>query len=418
MRALRAVVPVAAIASVVVLVSVLYALGYHEQYHALLQHWGALPFRVPFLDMHAVTSAVECHRLGFDVYVQNPCDMFQRPHGYSPVWLWLAILPITTAWDNILGIATVLLFLVALLFLPPRRGWRQTAIIALGTVSSVVAYALERSNADLLMFALATISMILNQRCGFWRMIGYAIAFFAGTLKYYPAALLILAVRERLGVFIAIGFIALGVIALWFALDGRDILRGMANIPTTSYFDDNIFGVRDLPFGLAQLFGLGRLAAVALLVVLLAALLGCAVLLASRDGLVSRIRSLTEAEATCLLTGCVLIVSCFLAAQNSLYRAIYLLFVLPGLTALARYPATVGLIIILMWTSGLRALIDALLERFGVAMLPGGIAHAGIWLVRELAWWFVITMLSALMLRLVWDSRARQDAGCVMVAST
>ena len=100
--------------------------GYREQYHALAEAWGAAPFRTPFLDMHAVTSAVECHRLGFDVYVQNPCDVFHRVHGYSPLWLWLAVLPITTAWDNALGLGLVVLFLVALAFLPPGRDWRQT----------------------------------------------------------------------------------------------------------------------------------------------------------------------------------------------------------------------------------------------------------------------------------------------------
>ena len=103
----------------VCLPGLLYGFGYRAQYHALAEAWGAAPFRTPFLDMHAVTSAVECHRLGFDVYVQNPCDVFGRVHGYSPLWLWLAVLPITTAWDNALGLGLVLLFLVALAFLPP-----------------------------------------------------------------------------------------------------------------------------------------------------------------------------------------------------------------------------------------------------------------------------------------------------------
>ena len=105
-------VPAAAAASVVLLAGLLYGFGYREQYQALAEAWGAAPFRTPFLDMHAVTAAVECHRLGFDVYVQNPCDVFGRVHGYSPLWLWLAVLPITTAWDNALGLGLVILFLV------------------------------------------------------------------------------------------------------------------------------------------------------------------------------------------------------------------------------------------------------------------------------------------------------------------
>jgi hypothetical protein len=117
----RLVTPAAVAAVIVLFAGLLYSFGYREQYYALAKAWGALPFRTPFLDMHGVTSAVECHRLGYDVYVQNPCDVLHRVHSYSPLWLWLSVLPITTAWDNALGLGLVVLFLVALTFLPPGR---------------------------------------------------------------------------------------------------------------------------------------------------------------------------------------------------------------------------------------------------------------------------------------------------------
>jgi hypothetical protein len=47
--------------------------------------------------------------------------VLHRVHSYSPLWLWLSVLPITTAWDNALGLGLVVLFLVALTFLPPGR---------------------------------------------------------------------------------------------------------------------------------------------------------------------------------------------------------------------------------------------------------------------------------------------------------
>ena len=249
MPSLRAVLPAAAAAAVVLLAGILYCLGYREQYHALAEAWGAAPFRTPFLDMHAVTAAVECHRLGFDVYVQDPCDVFGRVHGYSPVWLWLAVLPITTAWDNALGLGLVLLFLVALAFLPAGRDWRQTMLITLGAVSSATMFALERANVDLLMFVMAMLAVRL-------RTTGYAVSLLAGMLKFYPIVLLVLAVRERLVTCLVVWAVAAGVIALWFALDGAEILRGMANIPLTHPFDDNVFGAHNLPFGLAELLGL------------------------------------------------------------------------------------------------------------------------------------------------------------------
>jgi hypothetical protein len=416
----RAIVPAAAAATAVLLAGSLYAFGYRDQYHALLDDWGAAPFSFPFLDMHAVTSAVECHRLGFDVYVQNPCDALNRVHGYSPIWLWLAIFPISTAWDTALGLATVLLFILTLPFLPPGRGWWQTTVITLGTVSSVVMFALERANVDVLIFLLAMLAVALTRRSMPLRMLGYAVAVFAGMLKFYPITLLILAARERLGVFIVIGLVSTGAIALWFMLDGREILRGMANIPTTQYFDEFVFGARDLPYGLAQTLGWSRPAGAGLLVVLLVGTVAAALALAGRDATAARLCQLTDAEATYLLAGGVLLIGCFLAAQNILYRSIFLLFVLPGMTALVRadgwrrfdglcFGVTMS-IVVLMWDDTARTLVNGALQWFGVSTGPNDSAHFDIWLVREVMWWGVVVVLAAFLFRLLRGSRVGQDA--------
>jgi hypothetical protein len=368
----------------------LYALGYRGQYYALATAWGAAPFRTPFLDTHAVTAAVECHRLGFDVYVRDPCDVLARVHGYSPVWLWLSVLPITTAWDNVLGLSLDVVFLVALAFLPSGRDWR---IVTLATISSTVMFALERGNVDLLMLVMAMLVVRL-------RFTGYAVALLAGMLKFYPIVLLVAAVRDRLAVCVAVWAVAVGAIALWFALDATDILRGMANIPATDPFDDNVFGAHDLPFGIAGMLGWSRTGALTLQALLLAAMLGVAVVLAGR----LRVGGLTEAELAYLLVGSALLVGCFVGAQNVAYRAIYFLIVLPALVV--EWRGMAWLVVLLLWNNGLRLAINQVAEWFAVSTAPEGMLHIGIWLVRELAWWAVITLLVALLLRLLADSRA------------
>jgi hypothetical protein len=390
----RAVGPAAMAAAIVLLAALLYACGYREQYYALAEIWGAAPFRTPFLDMQGVTSPVECHRLGYDVYVQNPCDVFNRPHNYSPLWLWLAMLPITTAWDDALALALVGLFLVALAFLPPGRDWR---LITLATISSTTMFAMERANIDLLMFVMAMLVVRL-------RFTGYAIALLAGMLKFYPIVLLLAAVRERALVCLAVWTMALGVVALWFALDGTEILRAIANIGSNPPFDDNVFGAHNLPFGIAAVVGLPRSGAMALEVLLLAAMVGVAI------GSAGRVRTdvLTEAEAVHLLVGAALLVSCFVIAQNVSYRAIYFLFVLPALIVSWRGAAWVA--VLLMWNSGLRLAINRVAAWFGISTAPDGMLHFAIWLLRELAWWAVITLLAALLLRLVWESQAVRQA--------
>jgi hypothetical protein len=392
MPSLRAVAPAAVAAAIVLLAGLLYGFGYHEQYYALAEAWGALPFRTPFLDMHGVTSAIECHRLGYDVYVQNPCDVFHRPHAYSPLWLWLAVLPITTAWDNVLGLGLVVLFLVALAFLPPGRDWR---LITLATISSTTMFAMERANVDLLMFVMAMLAVRL-------RFAGYAVALLAGMLKFYPIVLLVTAVRERIVICLAIWVVTFSVVALWFALGSVDILRAIANIDSNPPFDDNLFGAYNLPFGIAAMVGLQHAGAV-LEVLFLVVMAGVATALARRN----RIDELTEAEATHLLIGSALLVICFVLAQNVAYRAIYFLFVLPAL--LASWRGAAWLVVLLMWNSGLRGAINGVATRLGISTAPDGLLHSGIWLFREVAWWAVITLLTTLLLRLVWESRAAQE---------
>lgn len=197
---LRSVVPAVAATVLVLLCGVLCFDGYRGQYAALLTILGAAPFPFPFLDAHGVLSAVQCHRLGVDVFAENPCDILGRPLNYSPLWLLLAALPVTTAWTVTTGLALLALFLASLLLLPAGRSWWQVAIITLATISGSVAFALERGNVDLIIFVLTAVVARLVPLRLWLRCVGYAIAVLAALLKFYPAVLLLTAVRERIAV--------------------------------------------------------------------------------------------------------------------------------------------------------------------------------------------------------------------------
>ena len=114
-------------------------------------------------------------------------------------------------------------------------------------------------------------------------------------LKFYPIVLLVLAVRERAVMCLAIWAVALGVIALWFALDGAEILRGMANIPSTHRSMTTCSARTILPFGLAEVVGLPRAGRCVLQVLLLVVVLGVA---ACAGASACRLHALTEAEAS------------------------------------------------------------------------------------------------------------------------
>jgi len=416
---LRSIVPATVAAALVLLCSVLYLNGDRDLYAWLLNELGAAPFTFPFLDTHAVLSAVQCHRLGIDVFAANPCDVFGRIHVYSPLWLSLSVLPMTVAWTPVAGLIVVVAFLLSLSLLPAGRGWPQVSVITLATISGSVAFALERANNDLVVFLFAAALMRLVPLRLVPRLLGYGLAVLAALLKFYPAVLLLTATRERLGLFIAIGMIAVVTIGTFALSDLHDVLRVLASIPTTSYFDAYAFGARDLPFGLAEAFGWSKSMASVLFAVLVCGVVVLALRMSLRTALADDLAALTEAEGTSLLIGCVLVLACFFTAQNTLYRGVHFLFVMPALTALA-FPskarqshrlATTAMVLILLlmdWEPMRRHLDPAVLRAvLPVAYTP--LINLNLWLLRELIWWMVITVLAAFLICLLVRSRTWLD---------
>ena len=191
-----------------------------------------------------------------DVYAENPCDVLGRIHVYSPLWLLASVLPITTAWTPVMGVSSVALFLLSLTLLPPGRGRWQSGVVTLGTVSSTVAFAVERANIDIIVFVLAVLVGRLMQWRRAFRLLGYSVVLLAGALKFYPIALLILAVHERLIMFVAICIFSAVAVAGYVAFYARDLARVLPSIPTFPYFNILSFGARNMPYGLAQILPL------------------------------------------------------------------------------------------------------------------------------------------------------------------
>src|SRR5688572_8768703 len=183
----RLAVPIAALGAFCV-ITLLWAAGLQAPIAAALRFFAVEPGVIPFLDMHAVLAAAECQQAGIDVYTPPiPCDVYGRPHVYSPLWLPL-IPPLlgiaATVW---VGIAIDLLCLASLPLLIRISGWRGTAIMAAAVFSPSVVYGLERSNNDLVVFLMVLAAGLLLGAARRGRLFSYALIVFAAALKYYPA---------------------------------------------------------------------------------------------------------------------------------------------------------------------------------------------------------------------------------------
>ncbi len=381
--------------------------GPRPLYFDALRLLGIDPFRFPFLDIHAVLAAAECQRQGVDVYLSNPCDALGRPHVYSP--LWLSVTPgfLDTRATMWVGLSLGLLFVLSLpaVIRPASAG--EVLVLALAALSPMTVYAVERANNDVVVFLLILWGCVLDRAPRPYRLGCYALYLAAGLLKYYPLVLLVLIVRERWRDASAIAAVAGAALALFAVCDHAELGKALANIPAPSYFA-NSFSARNLPFGLtAGVAAAGPRSTLALL------LLGLLVAVAAaRTWRTFRMLSVhvvdwNGGEAECLVVGAMLLTACFFAGQNIDYRGVYFVLVMPGLVRLHAMAdgAIIRRFLAQMIAVALFATWEELIRRglhAATAMLPvGGLGlrtEVLFWTGRELAWWWLISSLAAIVL--------------------
>ena len=381
------------------------------------------PWDFPFLDLDYIPAAIACWAKGVDVYVANTCDSLSRAHDYSPLWLRATFLPLERDWTPVYGLGLASLFCASLALLPRPGSWRDLRFIVPAALSSSTVYAVERGNVDLFLFLLAMAAAVLWTRAYALRLAAYALIVLAGLLKFYPLAALAIQTRERpkaFAVALTLSTVAIAACAMLF----HDELRRMApNIPAAGSPFTDLFGAAQLPGGFgrfaragAHAMGFGGPALQALQEhavlksALAAGLFGGAALIVVRLAFHAR---LNDAFATLspLETGqCAIaawtICGCFVAGQSVAYRAVFLLPLLPVLLNLARFPGAGGArtalraaawcIVGLMWWPGLRSLAgEGKFAEF--APPPEDLPNLLLWLVHELAWWWLFAVLMGLL---------------------
>lgn len=400
----RAVPPLAA-AITFCAMAALYLTASWPTYQQVLGAWGVRAWPWPYLDTDTVLSAVRCLRNGVDVYAANPCDPEMRTYGYSPLWMVLTALPVTTAWIPWVGTVFAVLFFASLWLLPAGRNREAVILIVIGLLSSATILAVERGNNDLVNFALVAGMAALMSRATGARLAGYAMGLLAGLLKFYPMLVMASALREKPGRFFAITAASIAVTAIATAITWHDLVRIWAIVPEGSPIYE-MFGAPNLGKGLVILLHLPEGVAPVIRTVMTLGALTLGIRHGLRAGTGEAMAKLTERERDFLLIGALMAIGCFISAQNISYRTINLLLVLPSLTALRLVGAPKALrtmtwvAIGLLWEELLFHWLQAFASIAGGS--PGNALEFGLgWLGRELAWWWMITMLIACVIALI-----------------
>jgi hypothetical protein len=379
-------------------------------YSALMTALIALPGSSPFEDWAVTPAVLSCAARGVNVFLpNNACGVILN---YSPLWLILPILPGGHDWDIAFGTAIGLLFFASLALLSPARSWIEFSIRLMAMWSSGVALAVERGNVDIIIFIIlltGAFAIVRGTRLG---AIGYVLFLVAALLKFYPVAALCVLVRERSRIIAAISVLTIAA-AAWLIIGFRhELAMILAHLPAGGDWT-MVFQSTALPdrFALA----LGRFSVFRAHMGMTArGVWGLWVLAMAASGIAIRWicgpRQISLPKQPDILIpmimGAAVLLFCFLAGQNYIYRGIFLLPILPGLFEMARHshPAVVR---VLNSTSVLMVIaLSAPLLHW--ALVATGhwthIIQALAWLAYQLTWWWFAVVLCLILITYLIDS--------------
>lgn len=294
-----------------------------------------------FSDLRDVLVAMECTRRGFDILAVGPC---LPTAAMSPNYprLWMALSPLglggrDTEW---LGVTLSVLFFLCVLWMAGKLNFGGAVVYSLAVASPSVMLAIERNNVDVILFIMLCIALGLlayfPQRIG--RAISYGIVFLTALLKLFPIFASAVLLRERKKIALG-GLVAMAVAFTAYAvsifgdlqkIDAR-VLRfqglayGRSIVPellTNSELFRRLFGFALSP-SLATWLSIVGMAIVMLI--------GYRVAIQTHKGFAEGESSSFQLDA--FRVGAAIYIGTFALGNNTDYRLIFTLFVLPQLVA-------------------------------------------------------------------------------------
>ena len=166
------------------LVTLLFALLFSAYgYNATWRLWNIPTMSPHFADLRVITHGAESYSKGFDPMIKNPGDPWQRRLNYPRVWQILYSLGINQTHTTFLGLVIIFSFLCGVCLILPYAGNMTVFLVFAAVLSPASLLGVERANIDLLIFFLASLSVLAAQRS--YLLSGLAVS--AGfILKLFP----------------------------------------------------------------------------------------------------------------------------------------------------------------------------------------------------------------------------------------
>jgi hypothetical protein len=195
-------------------------------------------WQIPFLpfsfgDFRTITAGAEAVGLGLDPLLENPLDPWLRPLNYPRLWQGLYWFGVKYSHTAYIGSAVIGLFIISLYWFLAKLDTRSFFISAFGIFSPSTILAVERCNADLLMFVLIVLSVLALQKNRL--LASCTLILTASVLKLFPIFSLLILLRERK--IQALRYIAVSftIFLIYMVATWRDILLVKKISPISSW---------------------------------------------------------------------------------------------------------------------------------------------------------------------------------------
>lgn len=298
-------------------------------YEDTLQLWKIPLMKPNFADFRTIAGGAYSQSLGYNPQIYNPGDPWGRPMNYPRIWEILYVFGLSQQHTIFFGVGFIILFFCSFMFFLSPNIDKTTSLALFGVIfSPAILLGLERGNTDLFIFFVLSVGIYFYQREKiFWKCFAVVMMLFGFILKLFPIFGFTLFLRSKRSFRTKLAFFVIFVLVLYAVTNRYELLLIRRATPMNT----------ELSYGFPILW-MKFYSAIPLLGKLMKAFSYLIIFLVF--GLV--VKSMHQINLSpnegrylkCLdafRLGSGIYIGTFLIGTNSIYRLVFLLFVIPQL---------------------------------------------------------------------------------------
>ena len=146
-----------------------------------------------FADWGAIVSANFCEQKGLNVYLENPCDIYNRKHVYGEILLHLPFIEFNKFYQFYFPLILNILFLFIIVSFFTQINSFKSYFLVFFVISLPVILVIERANSDILIFLMMyLISKYKNL------FLSHILIIFSTLCKFYPICFSVVLLFQRI----------------------------------------------------------------------------------------------------------------------------------------------------------------------------------------------------------------------------